>query len=73
MIGLSLSAQDHASEAMEVFIELMEIEVSIIVPHVADIVRFCLEVGSEFCFSKRVSCSVFYFLLSKVNKSTNES
>uniref|UniRef100_A0A672T9A8 Importin 4 n=1 Tax=Sinocyclocheilus grahami TaxID=75366 RepID=A0A672T9A8_SINGR len=36
--------QDHASEAMEVFDELMESEVSIVVPHIAEIVRFCLEV-----------------------------
>uniref|UniRef100_A0A667ZPC7 Importin 4 n=1 Tax=Myripristis murdjan TaxID=586833 RepID=A0A667ZPC7_9TELE len=35
--------QDQASEAMEVFDELMESEVSIIVPHIAEIVRFCLE------------------------------
>uniref|UniRef100_A0A4W3GMF9 Uncharacterized protein n=1 Tax=Callorhinchus milii TaxID=7868 RepID=A0A4W3GMF9_CALMI len=37
--------QDQASEAMEVFDELMESEVSIIVPHLAQIVQFCLEVG----------------------------
>lgn len=30
---------------MEVLNELMESEVTIIVPYVADIVRFCLEVG----------------------------
>lgn len=38
-------AQDHACEAMEVFNELMESEVSIIVPHIAEIIGFCLEVG----------------------------
>uniref|UniRef100_A0A672T749 Importin 4 n=1 Tax=Sinocyclocheilus grahami TaxID=75366 RepID=A0A672T749_SINGR len=38
------SIKDHASEAMEVFDELMESEVSIVVPHIAEIVRFCLEV-----------------------------
>uniref|UniRef100_A0A673B7K5 Importin 4 n=1 Tax=Sphaeramia orbicularis TaxID=375764 RepID=A0A673B7K5_9TELE len=42
--------EDQASEAMEVFNELMESEVSIIVPHVADIVSFCLEVGAEDLF-----------------------
>uniref|UniRef100_A0A7N9B1U3 Importin 4 n=1 Tax=Mastacembelus armatus TaxID=205130 RepID=A0A7N9B1U3_9TELE len=46
LLGLSVSAQDKASEAMEVLNELMESEVSIIVPHVADIVRFCIEVGA---------------------------
>lgn len=39
--------QSQASEAMEVFKALMESEVSIIVPHVADMVRFFLEVGSS--------------------------
>ncbi|TNN84731.1 Importin-4 [Liparis tanakae] len=38
--------QNQASEAMEVLNELMESEVSIIVPHVEEIVSFCLEVGS---------------------------
>ncbi|TWW71037.1 Importin-4 [Takifugu flavidus] len=38
---------DQACEAMEVFIELFESEVSIIVPHIAEIVDFCLEVGSD--------------------------
>ncbi len=38
------SFKDQASEAMEVFDELMESEVSIVVPHIAEIVRFCLEV-----------------------------
>lgn len=32
---------------MEVFIELFESEVSIIVPHIAEIVNFCLEVGAK--------------------------
>ncbi|XP_072306686.1 importin-4 [Eucyclogobius newberryi] len=41
------SNQDQASEAMEVFTELMESEVSIIVPHISAIVSFCLEVGTD--------------------------
>lgn len=32
---------------MEVLDELMESEVSIIVPHLAEIVRFCLEVSAK--------------------------
>lgn len=46
-------AQEHACEAMEVFNELMESEVSIIVPHIAEIISFCLEVGIK---------PYFYFL-----------
>ena len=41
--------QDQASEAMEVLDELMESEVSIIVPHINDIVHFCLEVSVVSC------------------------
>uniref|UniRef100_A0A8C4YN63 Importin 4 n=1 Tax=Gopherus evgoodei TaxID=1825980 RepID=A0A8C4YN63_9SAUR len=37
----------HASEAMEVFDELMESEVSVIVQHLSDVVSFCLEVASN--------------------------
>ncbi|XP_041823650.1 importin-4 isoform X1 [Melanotaenia boesemani] len=60
--------QDQASEAMEVFIELMEIEVSIIMPHVAYIVNFCLEVGSNTELSdslrvKALSCITFLIKL----------
>lgn len=44
---LYFCAQDHACEAMEVFNELMESEVSIIVPHIAEIIGFCLEVGVQ--------------------------
>lgn len=44
---LHVCAQDHACEAMEVFNELMESEVSIIVPHIAEIIGFCLEVGVQ--------------------------
>uniref|UniRef100_A0A6Q2ZJ45 TOG domain-containing protein n=1 Tax=Esox lucius TaxID=8010 RepID=A0A6Q2ZJ45_ESOLU len=36
--------QGQASESMEVLDELLESEVSIIVPHIPDIVHFCLEV-----------------------------
>ncbi|KYO34452.1 importin-4 [Alligator mississippiensis] len=37
----------QASEAMEVFDELMETEVAIIVPHLSEVVGFCLEVASD--------------------------
>uniref|UniRef100_A0AAY4BCD9 Importin N-terminal domain-containing protein n=1 Tax=Denticeps clupeoides TaxID=299321 RepID=A0AAY4BCD9_9TELE len=37
--------EDQASECMEVFDELMETEVTIIVPYIAEIVHFCLEVS----------------------------
>ncbi|XP_071764952.1 importin-4 isoform X2 [Centroberyx gerrardi] len=60
--------QDQASEAMEVFDELMESEVSIIVPHIADIVHFCLEVGADTTLSdslrvKALSCIAFLIRL----------
>lgn len=46
-MGFSVSEQDQAGEAMEVFNELMDSEVSIIVSHVSDIVHFCLEVRAD--------------------------
>ncbi|XP_034428149.1 importin-4 [Hippoglossus hippoglossus] len=60
--------QDQASEAMEVFNELMESEVSVIVPHVADMVRFWLEVGSDTTLNnslrvKGLSCVTFLIKL----------
>ncbi|XP_062916193.1 importin-4 [Mobula hypostoma] len=39
--------QDQAIEAMEVFNELMESEVSIIVPYLSQIVHFCLEIAAN--------------------------
>ncbi|KAF5902711.1 importin-4, partial [Clarias magur] len=53
--------QDQASQAMEVFDELLESEVSIVVPHIAEIVRFCLEVSADVSLSnslrvKALSC-----------------
>ncbi|KAL2085480.1 hypothetical protein ACEWY4_018800 [Coilia grayii] len=63
--------ENQASEAMEVLDELMESEVSIIVPHLAEIVRFCLEIGADTSLSdsvrvKALSCiSVLIRLKSK--------
>ncbi|KAJ8010569.1 hypothetical protein DPEC_G00076440 [Dallia pectoralis] len=58
---LIMADQVQASEAMEVLDELMESEVSIIVPHVPDIVHFCLEVSADTTLSdsirvKALSC-----------------
>ncbi|KAF7667322.1 hypothetical protein LDENG_00067550 [Lucifuga dentata] len=60
--------QDQASEAMEVFNELMESKVSIITPQVTDIVCFCLEVGADTTLSnslrvKALACVAFLIRL----------
>ncbi|KAM6971252.1 importin-4 [Tautogolabrus adspersus] len=60
--------QDKACEAMEVFNELMESEMSIIVPHIADMVRFCLEAGGDITLNdslrvKALSCIIFLIKL----------
>ncbi|XP_034562205.1 importin-4 isoform X2 [Notolabrus celidotus] len=60
--------EEKASEAMEVFNELMESEVSIIVPHISDVVHFCLEVGTDTNLSdslrvKALSCIIFLIKL----------
>lgn len=64
LLAFPVSTQDQASEAMEVFNELMESEVSIIVPHVTDMVHFCLEVGAEYLNSSSLTfCSWILFSL----------
>ncbi|XP_049604734.1 importin-4 [Syngnathus scovelli] len=60
--------ESQAGEAMEVFNELMESEVSIIVPHVADMVGFLLEVGGDSTLTdslrvKALSCVAFLIKL----------
>lgn len=60
--------EDQAAEAMEILNELMESEVSIIVPHVSEIVTFCLEVGSDTSLTdslraKGLSCIAFLIKL----------
>ncbi|XP_074549927.1 importin-4 [Halichoeres trimaculatus] len=60
--------QEKASEAMEVFNELMESEVSIIVPHIPAMVHFCLEIGCDTNLSdslrvKGLSCIIFLIKL----------
>ncbi|KAJ8374895.1 hypothetical protein SKAU_G00054750 [Synaphobranchus kaupii] len=47
MKQLIKSVQDQASEAMEAFDKLMESEVSTVIPHIAQIVHFCLEVSAD--------------------------
>uniref|UniRef100_A0A8C5GNY9 Importin 4 n=1 Tax=Gouania willdenowi TaxID=441366 RepID=A0A8C5GNY9_GOUWI len=68
IVALRNLVKTQASEAMEVLNELMESEVSIIVPHLADIIRFCLEVGSDTSLSdtlrvKAFSCIAFLIKL----------
>uniref|UniRef100_A0A3B3S1L4 Importin 4 n=1 Tax=Paramormyrops kingsleyae TaxID=1676925 RepID=A0A3B3S1L4_9TELE len=60
--------QDQASEAMEVFDEMMESDISVMVPHVSDIVRFWLEIAADASLSdslrmKALSCTAFLIRL----------
>uniref|UniRef100_A0A8C9RLH8 Importin 4 n=1 Tax=Scleropages formosus TaxID=113540 RepID=A0A8C9RLH8_SCLFO len=57
--------QDQASEAMEVFDELIESEVSILVPYISEIVYFCLEVCAEEIVTALSCISVLIRLKSK--------
>uniref|UniRef100_A0A674NK33 Importin 4 n=1 Tax=Takifugu rubripes TaxID=31033 RepID=A0A674NK33_TAKRU len=57
--------QDQACEAMEVFIELFESEVSIIVPHIAEIVDFCLETVLKQKLVSRILQAVFPLLVAE--------
>ena len=50
VFGLSLCPvppQDKACDAMELFDELVECEVGIVVPHLGPLIQFCLEVASN--------------------------
>ncbi|KAH0626147.1 hypothetical protein JD844_000940, partial [Phrynosoma platyrhinos] len=72
--GLGSDEMIQASEAMEVFDELMETEVSIISQHVTEIVGFCLEIASNQALGdslrvKALSCISFLIKLrSKVRR-----
>ncbi|XP_061614614.1 importin-4 [Phyllopteryx taeniolatus] len=60
--------QSQATEAMEVFNELMESEVAIVLPHIADMVRCFLEVGTDTSLTdslrvKALSCIAFLIKL----------
>ncbi|XP_034768784.2 importin-4 [Acipenser ruthenus] len=60
--------QVQASEAMEVFDELMENEMPIIVPHVSEVVQFCLEIAANTTLEdsvrvKALSCLSFLIRL----------
>ena len=43
--------QDKACDAMEIFDELVESEVSIVTPHVKALIEFCLQVCEYFIYS----------------------
>ncbi|KAF7708017.1 importin-4 [Silurus meridionalis] len=65
---LAQADQDQASEAMEVFDELMESEVSIVVSHIPELVRFFLEVSADVSLSgslrvKALSCTALLIRL----------
>ena len=39
--------QEQACEALEIFDELMETEVAIVLPHIKSIIEFCLEIAAN--------------------------
>ena len=42
-----LSLKEQACEALEIFDELMETEVAIVLPHIKSIIEFCLEIAAN--------------------------
>ncbi|XP_062500910.1 importin-4-like [Corticium candelabrum] len=62
--------EDQAVEAMEIFDELVECDVSIIVPHLKDVLEFCLEVAVSTSFSNvtRVKALSFVSWLTRLKK-----
>ncbi|XP_072169720.1 importin-4-like isoform X2 [Diadema setosum] len=64
--------EDQGCEAMEVFDELVESEVSIIVPHLKSVLEFCCQVASnkELGNNARVKALSFISWLTKLKKKT---
>ncbi|CAH1269854.1 IPO4 [Branchiostoma lanceolatum] len=62
--------EDQACEALEIFDELVECEVAIVVPHLKDIMQFCLEVSSnaELGDNIRVKALSFVSWLTRLKK-----
>ncbi|XP_065827818.1 importin-4-like [Oscarella lobularis] len=54
--------EDQAIEAMEVFDELVECEVSIVVPHLKSLLDFCLEAGASSALSNAVRVKALSFI-----------
>ena len=72
MPALIAADQDKAAEAMELFDELFESEVAVVVPHIRPIVELCLRVAGETGFSDSLRSRAIAFLgrLARYKKKT---
>ena len=54
--------QDKACEAMELFDELVECDVGIVVPHLTALIHFCLEVASTVSLGNNIRIKALSFV-----------
>ncbi|XP_074616822.1 importin-4-like isoform X2 [Acropora palmata] len=54
--------EDRACDAMEIFDELIESEVSIVAPHLKALVEFCLQIASNSSYGNNLRIKALYFV-----------
>ena len=54
--------QDKACEAMELFDELVECDVGIVVPHLPSLIQFCLNLGSNLSLGDSIRVKALSFV-----------
>ncbi|XP_015772090.1 PREDICTED: importin-4-like, partial [Acropora digitifera] len=54
--------EDRACDAMEIFDELVESEVSIVAPHLKALVEFCLQIASNSSYGNNLRIKALYFV-----------
>ena len=57
-----LSSQDKACDAMELFDELVECEVGMVIPHLASLINFCLEIASNTTLGDNIRVKALSFV-----------
>ncbi|XP_077982824.1 importin-4-like [Glandiceps talaboti] len=69
---LILQDEDQACEALELFDELVECEVTIVVPHIKVLVEFCLEIGANSNLGDNIRVKALSFIswLTRLKKKT---
>lgn len=62
LIPHPLSSQDKACDAMELFDELVECEVGMVIPHLASLINFCLEIASNTTLGDNIRVKALSFV-----------
>lgn len=62
LIPHPLSSQDKACDAMELFDELVECEVGMVIPHLATLINFCLEIAGNTTLGDNIRVKALSFV-----------